>query len=143
MSGVRQSSTMGLLLLNNFLGDLFLTIKNTDFARYADDNTSYFTGENIDNVFSTLEDTAKVIFKWFRENQMKPNAKRCHLISNCSDLQEIKIDCETIKSSYCEKLLGIKVHKKLNFNAHVESLCKRASQKSACISQHHLLHVCC
>lgn len=101
---------MGLLLLNNFLGDLFLTIKNTDFARYADDNTSYFTGENIDNVFSTLEDTAKVIFKWFRENQMKPNAKRCHLISNCSDLQEIKIDCETIKSSYCEKLLGIKVH---------------------------------
>ena len=55
------------LLLNNFLGDLFLTIKNTDFARYADDNTSYFTGENIDNVFSTLEDTEKVIFKWLEK----------------------------------------------------------------------------
>ena len=34
-----------------------------------------------------------------------------------------------ISSSSCGKLLGIKLDQKLSFEAYVESLCKKASQK--------------
>ena len=57
---------------------------------------------------------------------MKPIAD---MLINCFDQKKIKIDSETIKSRNRGKLLGIKIDKKLNFNAHVEGLCKRASQK--------------
>ena len=48
---------------------------------------------------------------------MKPNA---NTLINCSGQKKIKFDGETIKSSNCRNLLGAKVDKKLNFNAHVE-----------------------
>ena len=69
------------------------------------------------------------MFNWFAENEMKPNANKCHLILNCSDRKQIKINNETIKSSNYEKLLGIQINKKLIFNKHVGGLCKKASQK--------------
>ena len=100
--GVLYGSILDPLLFNIFLSDLFLTIKNTDFASYAEDNTPFTTGENIDDVIGTLEETLTVMFRWFTENQMKPNADKCHLILNCHDQKEIKIGSETIKSSNCE-----------------------------------------
>ena len=69
------------------------------------------------------------MFNWFAENEMKASADRCHLILNCSDRKQIKINNETIKSSNYEKLLGIQIDKKLTFNEHVVGLCQKASQK--------------
>ena len=60
-------------------------MKNTGFSSYVDDNTPYTTSEKIDDVVSTLEETVKVMFRWFTENQMKPTADKCHLFLNCSD----------------------------------------------------------
>lgn len=34
-----------------------------------------------------------------------------------------------IKNITCEKLLGVKIDNKLNFNGHVKSLCKKACNK--------------
>lgn len=76
-----------------------------------------------------------VMFRWFTESQMKPNADKCWLILNCFDKKEIKIDRDTIKSSNCEKLLGVKVDKKINFNPHVAGLCKKANQKVHALSR--------
>ena len=42
------------------------------------------------------------------------------------------LDCitdESIKSSTCEKLLGIEIDKKLYFQIHVKSLCKKENDK--------------
>ena len=83
---------------NIFLCDLFLTIKSTDFINYADDNTPYTTGENIYDVIGTLEETAKVMFRLFTKNQMKPNADNCHLILNYSEQKEVRIDGGTSDS---------------------------------------------
>lgn len=75
------------------------------------------------------------MFRQFTENQMKTNADKYHLILNCSDQKEIKIDSETSKSSNCQKLLGIRADEKLNFNSCVKGLCKRTSQKSHVIAR--------
>ena len=42
---------------------------------------------------------------------------------------ELKIGNATIKSSICQKLLGIKIDNKLRFNAHVEVLRKKECSK--------------
>ena len=43
------------------------------FASYADDNTPFFVGNNLDEVIFKLESASKTIFQWFAENQMKAN----------------------------------------------------------------------
>ena len=50
------------------------------------------------------------------------------LLSETSETQLI-VKNVPIASSCCEKLLGIKIDHKLSFEPHVESLCKKASQK--------------
>ena len=57
---------------------------------------------------------------------MKANPDKCHLLISQN---ELKIANITIKSSVCEKLLGIKIDNKLRLNAYVKDLCKKASRK--------------
>ena len=48
---------------------------------------------------------------------------------------KIKVGNETISRSKCKKLLGIKIDSQLNFKEHIESLCKKASQKLNALSR--------
>ena len=59
---------MGPLLFNIDLWDLFFIMNHEDIANYADDNTPYVSGKNIDEVVRFLEESSLVIFKWFGEN---------------------------------------------------------------------------
>ena len=68
--------------------------------------------------------------KWFRDNYLKLNADKCHLlISNHSHDIEINVENEIIECENSVKLLGITLDNKLNFNKHVSNICKKASQK--------------
>ena len=53
--GVPQESILGPLLFNIFLADLFLVLKNVDIANFADDNTPFTSGNNIDDLTDPLE----------------------------------------------------------------------------------------
>ena len=89
--GVPQGSILGPILFNIFLSDLFLIINNIDFASYANDNTIYTTGENIDEVIFSLQESSKKFFKWFIDNQMKTNEDKCHFIVSTTEATEIQI----------------------------------------------------
>ena len=65
--GVPQGS---ILLSNIFLIDLFFIIEDTDIASYANDNTPYFSVDNIDGVITFLEEAPSILFKWFNDNLM-------------------------------------------------------------------------
>ena len=127
--GVPQGSILGPLLFNIFLCDLFFIIDSIDFASYADDNTPYVTGESIEQVISSLEKSTTELFQWFKDNGMKANANKCHLLLSNNETSSIEIEGTKIVNSESEKLLGITFDSNLSFNLHLEETCKRASQK--------------
>ena len=55
---------------------------------------------------------------------MKTNEDKCHLIVDTNELTEIQIGDFSIKNSASEKLLGVNIDSKLNFDCHVNHLCK-------------------
>ena len=127
--GVLQGSILGQILFNIFLTDLFLDVKDVNFASYADDNTIYQPGRNVDDVTNDLRLSAEKRFHWFSDNQMKGNTDKCHLIMSTNNTPELKVGDSLIKTSTCEKLLGVKIDYKLTFDNHVANLCKKANNR--------------
>ena len=97
-------------------------------ANYADDNTSYSTGNRIHNIISDLEQASDILSKWFIDNYLKANLDQYHVL--LSEISETQLIVENVPiASSCEKLLGFKMDHKLSFELYIESLCKKASQK--------------
>ena len=92
---------------------LFLQNEGVDFASYADDNTPYFCGCDINTVISKLERSAAKLFKWFSENYLKANAEKCHLLLSKKESSVIKIGEVQIVNSRQVKLLGINIDSNL------------------------------
>ena len=60
---------------------------------------------------------------------MKAIPDKCHLITSSGGEVSMYVENYNIKSSKCEKLLGIKIDNRLNFNNHNYEICKKAGQK--------------
>ena len=96
--GVPQGSVFGPILFNIFLGGLFLVIKETKFASYADDNTLYDAGNAIKDVISSLQESSDKLFKWFFDNQMQGYSGKCHVILSTTEPAQIQIGQSLIEN---------------------------------------------
>ena len=108
---------------------MFYDIDNCNIASYADSNTPYTNDFSLKEVIKNLELTTNNLFEWFKNNQMKVNADKYHLLVTRDTDVTAKIGELDVKNSMEEKLLGVKIDSKLSFENHVSSLCKKASQK--------------
>ena len=108
---------------------MFYDIDNCNIASYADSNTPYTNDFSLKEVIKNLELTTNNLFEWFKNNQMKVNADKYHLLVTRDTDVTAKIGEFDVKNSREEKLLGVKIDNKLYFESHISSLCKKASQK--------------
>ena len=123
------------LFFNIYLCDLFFIIEKFDIANFADDNTPYVTGDNISSVVKLLEEVACAIFQWFKDNEMKANADKCHVLLSTSNELTTKINEVQIKKSQSQKLLGITIDNDLKLEDHINKICRKGSAKISALSR--------
>ena len=108
---------------------MFYDINDCDIASYADDNTPYASSSNLDALINILEESINNMFQWFRNNHMKANSDKYHLLVTGNYEVSASINEFEIEIGKKEKLLRISIDTTLSFEHHITSLCKKASQK--------------
>ena len=111
--GVLQGSILGPLLFNSFLWSSFYN-DDINIANYADDNTSFVSGDTQLHVIRSLETAAENFFEWFTKNQINGNHVKFHLLMNTLTAISIKVKNSVMKNSDNENFLGITVDENLN-----------------------------
>ena len=141
ISGVQKRSILRPLHFNIFLNDLFLFVENSDLSNYADDNTLYSSGNDLEKVKQTLRQDFEIVTKWFYENYMVLNSGKCHFMCLGQNTvnETFVYDNIEMKNSKEEKVLGVIIDNKLRFKSYVKNLCKKSYQKIWALSRYKLL----
>ena len=71
--GCPQGSCFGPLLWNVFQNDLSYSIKNCDISMYADNHQICASHQLIENVATLLNNKAKIVSDWYRNNFLLAN----------------------------------------------------------------------
>jgi hypothetical protein len=131
--GVPQGSILGPLLFNIFINDIFISMEpEVKLFNYADDNTLVYAHKDKDILKGMLEYSAQEAVKWFQINKMKVNTDKfqsMYLNKHNNDTLSFKVGNSNITSESHVKLLGINIDNSLNFDYHVDYVCKKAGKQ--------------
>ena len=138
-SGVPQGSVLGPLFFNIFINDLLLEVKESEICNFADDNTIYTIGNNIENVILSLEEDLSNTLNWFRVNHIATNPGKFQVIFLGMREQPkliLEINDTTMPLTDKVKLLGVTIDSQLlKFDNHIKALCQIANRKVSAFSR--------
>ena len=130
---IPQGSSLGPLLFNVVINDLFYVIKNVLFIyNYADDNKLSFIHQNSD-ILSLL------FIQWFSYNCMTANpdkfqaiyiGNKTHAVNKSFKTDTTVINCEDNVT-----LLGVNIDFQLSFTEHTSEICEKASKQLAVLKR--------
>ena len=126
--GVPQGSALGPLLFNIDMINLFYECEDSNVASYADDTTPYSCATDIPSLPLEVQASATKLFRWFKNNYLKANPGKFHILLNPNKLEIISIDGFSLAVSSHEKLLGVTIDSELNFKNHIKELCLKVGK---------------
>ena len=130
--GVPQGSVLGPLLFNIFINDRFLIKLDSEICNFADDNTLYLCGRDLQEIVTNLENDLSNLLEWSKSNGMLANPKKFQLMF--LGLQgkiklRLNIEGSKVPTTGHVNFLGVEIDSKLTFNKHIETLCSKVNRK--------------
>ena len=80
LQGVPEGSVLGSILFSICLNDLFYLTEMTQVCNYVDDTTFYVYDKDLNTLINRLEYDTALAVEWFKNNFMKLNQNKCHLL---------------------------------------------------------------
>ena len=78
-------------------------------AGYADDTTLYSCATAIPSLPLEVQASATKLFRWFKNNHLKANPGKSHILLSTNKLEIVSIDGIPLAASSHKKLLGVTI----------------------------------
>ena len=128
--GVPQGSILGALLFIIYINDMPNLLKKSEIVLYADDTLIYNIGDTNEECMDNLRYDIDNVNTWLKMNKLKLNENKTKImhINTNTDL-DFEINNKIIEKVESIKYLGFQIDKNMNFNEHIELICKKIGKK--------------
>ena len=109
--------------------DVLYECKDSNVASYADNTTPYSCATDMTSVALELQASATKLFRSFKNNHLKANPGKSHILLNSKKPEIVSVDGIPLAASSYEKLLGVITDSELKFENHITKLCLKVSKK--------------
>ena len=115
------------------MADLELHVDSSSLSNFADDTQSIIIENSKEELIKTVKEESGKVLQFFRENNLVNNPDKAALLFNTKGKAGVitidNIGGEKVISKNSDKLLGLHVSAKLDWNTHVEQLCSTLKQR--------------
>ena len=109
--------------------DLLYQCEDSNVASYADDTTPNSCATDIPSLPLEVQASATKLFRWFKNNHLKANAGKPHLLLSTIKPEVVSIGRIPVAASSLEKLLGVTIDSELKFENNIKELCLKVDKK--------------
>ena len=142
--GVPQGSVLGPLLFLIYINDLPLHVQHSKLSLFADDATLHKSATSMESINLHISSDVDNVNSWCRENAMIINEakSKCMMIGTSQRLSKLQsrtlnvnVNDQTLDNVDNEKLLGVHLDSHLQFNKHVDVVCRSITSKIALLKR--------